>query len=422
MKRRLSQRAYLNGDQRRLAARLFGSCRFVYNAYLYEATRQYNENGRTDFALVEKTVLTAAKRVPETAWLAELPAVPLQQSAQHARRAYMDYFKSLRGERKGAKLGKPKFKKKRKSRDAASFTKAAAFRIRVDGCSKWGFVRLPQFGEIKFRVSQDIDWNSVSSLTLIGDPDGSYSLSFVYEYTLDKDPAPEGSVAGIDLGLKSLAYVVHVDEHDNVSTFSEPQRKHFRRAQRKLRRAQKSLSRKQEGSRNYEKQRREVARIHADVAARRKDQLDKFTHKVSRETQTVALETLSLKGMGRTRLAKAVYDSGLGSLCRMLEYKTADRGGQVIRVGRWTPTTQPCSVCGHKGIGKLPLSVREWTCVGCGTELHRDYNAALNILFAAGLAATLKDCGASVRRISVAGRNRQGSSYPPNLATIGGRA
>lgn len=47
--------------------------------------------------------------------------------------------------------------------------------------------------------------------------------------------------------------------------------------------------------------------------------------------------------------------------------------------------------------GPKPLSVREWTCEHCGAVLDRDYNAAVNIMVAAGQAETLNAGGGGVR-------------------------
>ncbi|WP_298628124.1 zinc ribbon domain-containing protein [uncultured Thermus sp.] len=41
-------------------------------------------------------------------------------------------------------------------------------------------------------------------------------------------------------------------------------------------------------------------------------------------------------------------------------------------------TSQDCPVCNHRE--KRPLWVREFTCPSCGTLLHRDVAAAVNIL------------------------------------------
>ncbi len=58
--------------------------------------------------------------------------------------------------------------------------------------------------------------------------------------------------------------------------------------------------------------------------------------------------------------------------------------GRDIRIiNRWEATTQTCSCCGFKG-GKKELSIREWTCLNCGTIHDRDINASANILKVAG--------------------------------------
>ena len=69
------------------------------------------------------------------------------------------------------------------------------------------------------------------------------------------------------------------------------------------------------------------------------------------------------------------------------------------------PSSQICSQCGHRD-GRKPLDEREWECPNCGIRLDRDWNAALNILDAAGLAESLNARGGDVRRrLAQAGRN-----------------
>lgn len=100
-----------------------------------------------------------------------------------------------------------------------------------------------------------------------------------------------------------------------------------------------------------------------------------------------------------------MHDAGWAMLVRLLEEKAARHGRSVVKVGRWFPSSQICSACGVKD-GKKPLSIREWTCGGCGAVHDRDVNAARNILFegrkvAAGQADTQIACGADVRPGSV---------------------
>lgn len=391
MKRRLSQRAHLNGEQRAHAAKLFGCARVVYNDFIAgcENTRKTGVN--PDWDVIAKQVTTDAKKTIERQWLSEVSSVALQQSVRNAQRAYRNFFASLNGSRRGPKMGRPKFKK-RKAKQSVTFTKAARFTVWVDGCSRWGFVRIPGLGEVKFRVTRELYWSTVSTVTLSGNPDGTYTVSFVYEDSRTFTPSPENTVCGVDLGLKSLAAVVANDGSRYLVDNPKP----LRAAQRKLARLQKAHARSQEGSKNREKARIKVARLHTKVANTRKDHLDKFSRKLARENQTVGMETLSVSGMGKTRLAKSVYDTGMGMLNSMVEYKAAEHGGVVVRVGRWEPTTQVCSQCKHRG-GRLPLSVRQWTCSQCGAHLDRDFNAAVNIMNAVGHTESLNDCGGDVR-------------------------
>jgi putative transposase len=161
----------------------------------------------------------------------------------------------------------------------------------------------------------------------------------------------------------------------------------LRAAQRRLAKAQRRLSGKQKGSANRAKARVRVAAAHRTVRDRRADHHHKLALRLLRENQAVAVEDLSVAGLSRTRLAKSVQDAGWASLVRVLEAKAAQHGRQLVRVGRWAPTSQVCSACRHRD-GPKPLGVRVWRCGRCSTGHDRDVNAARNILVAAGLAQT----------------------------------
>ncbi|WP_418896287.1 zinc ribbon domain-containing protein [Streptomyces cupreus] len=93
----------------------------------------------------------------------------------------------------------------------------------------------------------------------------------------------------------------------------------------------------------------------------------------------------------RTRASRI---AGWSQFVSMLEYKARRYGRTFVKVGRFEPTSQVCSACGHRD-GPEPLDVREWTCPVCGTRHDRDHNAAKNVKAAVGLAASA--CGAPVR-------------------------
>ncbi len=77
-------------------------------------------------------------------------------------------------------------------------------------------------------------------------------------------------------------------------------------------------------------------------------------------------------------LAKAISDAGWGRFTNLLAYKLEQKGGKLVEIDRWFPSSKLCSNCYYQ-IDELPLDIREWTCPHCGTRHDRDGNAATNI-------------------------------------------
>ena len=76
-------------------------------------------------------------------------------------------------------------------------------------------------------------------------------------------------------------------------------------------------------------------------------------------------------------LAKGIFSVSWNKFFRMLQYKAEWSGVNLIRIGRFEPSSKMCS-CGY--INKdLKLSDRRWICPCCGSENDRDLLAAQNI-------------------------------------------
>ena len=385
MQLRYAYRLNPTPGQRQALARAFGCARVVFNDAV-AARRTAREQGDpfpTDPALSK--ALTAAKRTPERAWLAEVSAVVLQQALADANTAYRNFFASVKGTRKGRRLGAPRFRSKRDRAQSIRFTKAARFRV-----TPAGRLRLPGIGDVPVRWSRDLP-GEASSVTVTVDATGRYHASFVVEVPDAPLPSTDREV-GIDLGLTHFAVLSDGRKVDNPRI--------ARKAARKLRRAQQELARRQKGSANRRKSVRKVARCHARVGDTRRDWLHKLSTTLISENQAVYVEDLAVSGLARTRLARSVADAGWSTFVQMLAYKAARHGRTFVKVDRWFPSTRACSVCGAIGEAK-PLHVREWTC-GCGTTHDRDVNAARNIL-AAGRA----DRSTPAELVSVSGPPEQ---------------
>ncbi len=77
-------------------------------------------------------------------------------------------------------------------------------------------------------------------------------------------------------------------------------------------------------------------------------------------------------------LAKAISDCGWGMFTNFLAYKLERKGGKLVEIDRFFPSSQLCSNCFYQ-VSEMPLYVREWTCPSCATHHDRDGNAAINI-------------------------------------------
>ncbi|MFE7395060.1 RNA-guided endonuclease InsQ/TnpB family protein, partial [Streptomyces sp. NPDC057582] len=333
MQLRYSFRLYPSTGQRTALARAFGCARVVYNDAL-RARETAREQGLPfpKTGDLSKRLITEAKNTPERAWLGEVSAVVLQQSLRDLDTAYKNFFDGLKGKR--PKVGAPRYKSKRDTRQAVRFTANARWSITAGRK-----LRLPKIGDVRVRWSRMLP-STPSTVTVVKDSAGRYFASFVVETGPSEVLPTTAPELGIDLGLGHFAVLSDGTKVDSP--------RFLRRAEKRLKKAQRALSRKEKGSRNRDKARLKVARAHARVADARREFHHQLSTKLIRENQAVAVEDLSVKGLARTRLAKSIHDAGWSAFVSMLEYKAARYGRTFFRIGRFEPTSQVCSVCGVK--------------------------------------------------------------------------
>lgn len=356
--------------QRGMLTRTFGCARVVFNDAVRcrEAARRTGEIvSPTD---VQRRVITEAKATEDRSWLREVASVALVQSVRDADRAYRNFFDSLAKRRGGRRMGRPRLKSRKDSRQAFRLTRNG-FTLRAGGD-----LRLAKIGDVRVRWSRPLP-SDPSSVTIILEPDGHHYASFVVE--LDPAPLPQvAREAGVDLGISHLAVVVDTDEQR--STIPNP--RHLARRLRRLARLEREKHRRVKGGANREKTRRKLAVRHAKIARARRDHHHKQALIVIRENQAVYVEDLNIVGMvANRRLARAISDAGWAQFVRLLREKAERHGRTVHAVSRWLPSSKTCSGCGHL-MDAMPLVIRSWTCPECGATHDRDHNAALNILTA----------------------------------------
>lgn len=118
----LKIRLYPTENQKILLNKTFGCCRLLYNERLAEHIEWYNQNKdlpkdqRSKF----KGKLPKQLREEKYEFLSEAIAEPLIQSQRNCEQAFSNFFKFVTKQRKGKRVGFPKFKSKKQHKDSFS--------------------------------------------------------------------------------------------------------------------------------------------------------------------------------------------------------------------------------------------------------------------------------------------------------------
>ncbi len=351
-------RLYPTPEQEVCLAQHFGCSRWWWNFALNKSIETYRETGKGLGRSALNALLPKLKKDKETEWLGECYSQVLQAVTLNLTTAYKNFF--------DGRARFPRFKSKH-GRQSIQYPQ----NVKVMG----SYLKLPgKVGAVKAKIHRFIE-GTIKTVSVSKDPSGKYYASILTEVE-GENPAPstQGRVIGVDLGLKHFAVT---SDGNKVSKYDNP--KHFAKHEKNLKRKQQKLARKQKGSNSKHKYRKVVARVYERVGNSRADFLHKLSRKLVNENQVVVVENLHVKGMVRNHnLAKAISDVGWGMFTNFLAYKLDKKGGKLVEIERWFPSSKLCSNCYHQ-VDEMPLDVREWTCPHCGTNHDRDGNAATNI-------------------------------------------
>lgn len=346
-----------NEEQRIFFEKSFGCARYVYNWGLNLRNEAYQKD-RTRIGWVDICKrLTELKKQEETSWLNEVATQSLQSSIRNMDSAFTRFFRE--------KKGFPKFKSK-KGRQSFQLVKDVS--VNFDKHE----VKLPKIGWVNFYKNREFD-GRIGTTTISKSPAGKYYISILVddgEELPTKVPITYETSVGIDVGLKDFAVL------SNGQVFENP--KYLEKAEKRLKVLQMRLSKKQKGSKRRERARLAVAKAHEKVKNCRTDYIHKVSSRIIRENQTVIIEDLNVDGMMKNHnLAKHIGSVSWSEFFRQLQYKAEWNGVNLIRIGRFEPSSKMC-LCGV--VNKdLKLSQREWDCPNCGRHNDRDLLAAINI-------------------------------------------
>ncbi len=363
-------RLYPTKVQQEIIASQFGTCRYIYNRSLALRKFVFERYGKTLAAHdLIKRIAVLKKRHP---WLKDADSQALQQSVRHMDEAYRHFFRRVK---KGDTPGFPRFKSKHHSRQSYQYPQ----RIRIDGSK----VYLPKVGWVKAKGLRPEFAGKIKTVTVSLEAYRYHAAILIDDGIETVEPSHNGQTVGLDMGVAAVVA-------DSEGVIVDPI--DFERELLKLRKCHQRLSRKQKGSKNRQKAKMRLSKQNLRIANMRKDFLHKLSTRYS-ENQVVVVEELNVKNMtksakgteekpgrnirAKSDLNRSILKNGWGMFFEMLNYKTARRGGRLVKVPP-EHTSQACNVCGHVS-KENRKSQSHFKCGACGHTANADVNAAKNI-------------------------------------------
>jgi putative transposase len=226
-------------------------------------------------------------------------------------------------------------------------------------------------GELKLLGKWDIQTYPVKSIKrvrLVRRADGYYCQFCIDVEVSDIQPLT-GNEIGLDVGLESF--------YTDSNGYQEANPKFLRKAEISIKHSQRRIYKKKKGSSGRKKARGIFARKHLRISRQRNEHAKRIARNVCKSNDLVAYENLQVRNLLKNHcLANSIADASWYLFRQWIEYFAGKFGRLAVAVAPHY-TSQKCSSCGV--IVKKSLSTRTHVC-SCGCNLHRDENAAINIL------------------------------------------
>jgi putative transposase len=298
--------------------------------------------------------------------LAEVPSQVLQDVLKRVDLAFDGFFRRVA---EGQKPGYPRYKSRFRY-DSMTFKQYGnSFSVEVSPKKNRGMLILAKLGQIKMVMHRPLQGTPKTAIVK-RTPTGKWFVSIGCENVPEPTvPASEKAV-GIDVGLKTFAYL------SDGTTIENP--RFFRQEEKNLAKAQRKRDKAPLNSPERKKLKKRVARVHERTKNRRKNFAHQESHHLVKQHGLIAVEALVIRNMIKNpKLSKSIADAAWSQFFEFLCSKAEEAGRTVVKVNP-AYTSQRCSCCGH--VQEMPLSVRIYECPNCGLVIDRDHNGSKNIL------------------------------------------
>ena len=194
-------------------------------------------------------------------------------------------------------------------------------------------------------------------------------------------PAPRrggGNTIGVDLGIRRMATSSDGTIYPKFAG-TEATKRRQKCEEDKIRRYTEQLGRQTPGSARRQRVMLKLEKVRYRVRCRRDDEQYKVSADVARKGARVGVETLNVLGMMKKNkgMAKEISRAAMGGMGRKIAQGCEAAGVEVVKAGRYFPSSRRCSQC--NALQDMPLGKEEYKCSHCGFVLDRDDNASRNL-------------------------------------------
>ena len=370
-KKAFRYRIYPTKKQEETLNRHLSLCGELYNAGLEERREAYRMCGtRVNFSMQSAQLPDIKEARPE---YEGVYSQVLQDVLHRLDKAYQAFFRRVKnGEVPGYPRFKPWFRYDSLTYPQSGFSIKPAEPAPTGKnrqAKQWVKLTIAKVGTIWMKQHRPIS-GKIKTCTIIRSATGKWFVSFSCE-EVETESMPESEEqVGIDVGLKTFAYLSSGEQIENP--------RFFREEERALGRAQRRFSHTAKGSKKRKERRKVVARIHERIKHRRENFIQQQVAALIKRFGLIAIEALVVRNMVKNpTVAKSIADASWSMFFAHLLRFAEEAGREVVRVNP-AYTSQTCSACGHRQA--MPLSVRVYQCPMCALVLDRDHNGSKNIL------------------------------------------
>lgn len=348
-----------------------GVCRFLYNTYISENIKAYNNNKSFitgyDFDKYANSTLTS-----NHLWIKDAYAKARKKAIMNAETAFKNFFKG--------KSKFPKFKKKNKCHNSFYFVK----NNKTDCIVQRHRIKIPFLGFVRLKEKGYIPVDKVIKSGYITKQANKYFVSIIIDIDTPQSVSAHNNGLGIDLGLKNFAVLSTGKIYKSIN-----KSRVIKNIEKRLKREQKRLSKKYENKkkgvatldRNIHKKISRIQKLHYRLSCIRTDYINKIVNEVVKnKPQFIAIENLNITGMMKNRhLSKAISNQRFYEFRTKLINKAKRLNIEIRLANTFYPSSKLCSCCGNIK-HDLKLKDRIYKCNYCNLEIDRDYNASLNLM------------------------------------------